>query len=257
MTLHLSKLHYKKLIAKPSIAAIESPIDEIFFSNQGEGRYAGIPRIFGRFSGCNLKCSYCDTPKSLKPSTNTQYFSTYKLFNHIENIFNKNKNKFVYFKNKIFPSVSFTGGEPLLYSDFILDLIENYFDKKFSVYIETNGTLPQQIKKIYKYCDVISMDIKFKSACGKDLFKEHEKFLKICNKKVFVKTVITKDTTQKEFLKAINLISYISSKIPFVIQPENFNNITSNKVFEFYSIAMLKLKDVRILPQLHKLWKIK
>ena len=253
MIRHSNKTYNKLSLLKPSIVAIESPIDEVFFSYQGEGIYAGIPQIFVRFSGCNLKCNYCDTPKSLKPDLNTKYFSSYELFKCIKRTFNKNRNKFTYFK----PSVSFTGGEPLLYTDFILDLIKNYFDENFSVYIETNGSLPNQLKKIYKYCDVISMDIKFKSACNKDLFKEHQKFLEISKKKAFVKTVITKDTTKEEFSKAINLISNISKKIPLIIQPADFNNVTNNKVFEFYAIAKTKLKDVRILPQLHKLWNIK
>ena len=230
-----------------------APINEVFFSYQGEGIYAGIPQIFVRFSGCNLRCNYCDTPKSLKIKSGSKYFATQALYEYIFNIYIKYKDKF--YKQK--PSVSFTGGEPLLYADFILDLIKKYFQNKFSVYMETNGSLPQQIKKVYKYCDVISMDIKFQSACKKDLFKEHKKFLDVCKDKVFVKTVIAKDSQEQEFVKAINIISKISKKIPLVIQPASFDNITNQKVLDFYSMAILKIKDVRILPQLHKLWKIK
>ena len=89
------------------------------------------------------------------------------------------------------------------------------------------------------------------------MFKEHEKFLKFCKKKAFVKTVITENTAEKEFVKAVNIISKVSDKIPLIIQPASFDNITNQKVLKFYSIATVKIKDVRILPQLHKLWKIR
>ena len=230
-----------------------APINEVFFSYQGEGIYAGIPQIFVRFSGCNLRCNYCDTPKSLNINSKSKYFTTQALFECIKDVFEQNKCKFYGQK----PSISFTGGEPLIYVDFILELLQEYIKNKFSVYIETNGSLLKQIKEIYKYCDVVSMDIKFQSACNKDLFKEHKKFLEVCKKKVFVKTVITKDTQEKEFLKAINIISTISKNIPLVIQPASFDNITNQKVLKFYSMAILKIKNVRILPQLHKLWKIR
>jgi organic radical activating enzyme len=237
----------------PHLNKYIAPVNEVFFSYQGEGIYAGIPQIFVRFSGCNLRCNYCDTPKSLNINSKSKYFTTQALFEYINDVFNKNKENFYNQK----PSVSFTGGEPLLYADFILELLQKYIKNKFSVYMETNGSLSQQIKKVYKYCDVVSMDIKFQSACNKDLFKEHKNFLEVCKKKVFVKTVITKDTQEKEFVKAVNLISKISKNIPLIIQPASFDKDTNRKVVKFYSVAISKIKDVRILPQLHKLWKIK
>ena len=44
-------------------------IDEIFYSLQGEGAWVGTPAVFVRFSGCNLRCSWCDTPVSRQATT--------------------------------------------------------------------------------------------------------------------------------------------------------------------------------------------
>lgn len=242
MTRHLNKY-----------STFSAPLNEAFFSYQGEGIYAGIPQIFVRFSGCNLRCDYCDTKKNLQIKPKSRYFTHEALYEYVSDIFNRNKEKFFNCK----PSISFTGGEPLIYADFILEFLKKYNKKKFSIYVETNGTLPQQMKKIYKYCDIVAMDIKFKSACKKDYFNEHKKFIEICKNKVFIKAVITKDTTKQEFLKAINLVSDISKRIRFVIQPASNSNYTNGKIFEFYNMALAKLQDVRILPQLHKIWGIK
>ncbi|MFA6914274.1 MAG: 7-carboxy-7-deazaguanine synthase QueE [Endomicrobiia bacterium] len=230
-----------------------APVDEVFFSYQGEGIFAGIAQIFVRFSGCNLKCNYCDTLTSLKINSNTKYYTQQALYELILDVYRKNKNNF-YSQN---PSVSFTGGEPLLYADYLIDLLKILKKDKFSIYLETNGTLPEELTKISTYCDVVAMDIKFKSACKKDLFAQHKNFLNISRHKVFIKTIITKSTTKQEFIKAIKTVCDISKNIKFVIQPSDNTEYINKKVFEFYNLAVSKLKDVRILPQMHKIWKIR
>ncbi len=230
-----------------------APVDEIFFSYQGEGIFAGIPQIFVRFAGCNLKCDYCDTAKSLKINLRTKYYTNLSLYQKICGVYAQNKKKFFLQK----PSVSFTGGEPLLYSDFLKDLLPKLKEDKFSVYIETNGTLTEKLKTIYSYCDVIAMDIKFKSSCKRDCFCGHQKFLKAAKNKVFVKTVITESTNRNEFVKAVKIISKTSKNIKLVIQPAKNCKTVNQKIFEFYLLASSVLKDVRILPQLHKIWKIR
>lgn len=252
----LSNLPYLHTSIHPLLAAV----NEVFFSYQGEGIYAGEPQIFIRFSGCNLRCNYCDTTKALTATAdkNTKFFTPQALSEFISDVYIKNKKFFLKKGAAIHkPVISFTGGEPLLYAEFIKELITKYLKNKFSIYMETNGSLPEQLKKIYKYCDVVAMDIKFKSACKRDLFKIHKDFLQICRNKAFVKTVVTKDTKKQEFSKAVNLVAEISKKIKLVIQPSGFDDIINKKVFEFYSLAVNKISDVRILPQLHKLWKCK
>ncbi len=237
MTLHLQK----------------APVNEIFFSYQGEGIYAGIPQIFVRFSGCNIRCSYCDTKYSLSANNKKCRYSPEQLCAEILKTIKNNK-KFFFGKK---PSISVTGGEPLIYSDFLSDFLKRIKKKQINIYLETNGTLPEEFKKVYKLCDIVSMDIKLKSACKKDLLSEHKQFLKTAYKKIFVKIVISKNTRKEEFSKAVDMIGSVSRNIKLVLQPDSNNIKDYGKVLEFYAVASAKIKDVRILPQMHKIWNIK
>ncbi|GAB1401783.1 7-carboxy-7-deazaguanine synthase QueE [Elusimicrobiota bacterium] len=228
----------------------KAPVSEIFFSYQGEGIYAGLPQIFVRFVGCNLQCSYCDTEYAKQSDAKTKYYTQAQVYRIILKIYKKNKKSF--FGNN--PSVSLTGGEPLVNADFLTGLLKLLKKDKFNIYLETNGSLPEQLNKIARYCDVVSMDIKLKSACKKDLLNTHKKFLKIVKDKTFVKIVVSKDTKRHEFISAVDLVS---KDIKLVIQPDtNGKNFLMN-IFEFYNLATKKIKDVRILPQMHKIWKVR
>lgn len=231
----------------------KAPVSEIFFSYQGEGIYAGLPQIFVRFVGCNLQCNYCDTEYAKQSDNETKYYTQSEIYRIILEIYKKHKKSFL----KKIPSVSFTGGEPLIHADFLVILLKQLKKDKFNIYLETNGSLPEQLNKISKYCDVVSMDIKLKSACKKDLLNTHKKFLKITKDKTFVKIVVSKDTKRQEFMSAVDLVSSISKNIKVVIQPDtNSKNFLMN-IFEFYNLATKKIKDVRILPQMHKIWKVR
>ncbi len=94
-------------------------ISEIFSSIQGEGLYIGERQLFIRFCGCNLNCDFCDTDFEKKEFI--------KIFDENENI-NKVNNPISptelqkiteeFLKNP-HHLISLTGGEPLLYSDFL------------------------------------------------------------------------------------------------------------------------------------------
>ena len=96
-------------------------INEIFYSLQGEGYHTGTPAIFVRFSGCNLKCDFCDTQHEEGTMMTDEEIIT---------------------KVKKYPAVTvvLTGGEPSLWiDDQLIDLLHQA--GKY-VTIETNGTHP-------------------------------------------------------------------------------------------------------------------
>lgn len=101
-------------------------VNEIFYSLQGEGFYVGTPAVFIRFSGCNLKCSFCDTY-------------------HDEGVMMSDKEIVDLVRQYPCDMVVLTGGEPGLWVD--EDLVASLHDAGKYVCIETNGScvLPESI----------------------------------------------------------------------------------------------------------------
>ncbi len=95
-------------------------INEIFYSLQGEGRWAGRAAIFIRFSGCNLKCPFCDTDFSQSALMTMEEI--------MQNIENWKECKFIVL----------TGGEPTLQTD--ENFVNMLHEAGYYVAIETNGT---------------------------------------------------------------------------------------------------------------------
>lgn len=208
-------------------------IKEIFTSIQGEGPYVGEKQIFVRFCKCNLNCKYCDT--DFKP-INAKEYSTEDLFN-------------ILYKNSV-KTVSFTGAEPLLEVEFLKELFLN-FDLNKKIYLETNGTLYRELSEIIDFVDVISMDIKLKSATGQEnRFEENEKFLDISNKKeAFVKVVFDNNITNDEIDNVIKIAKKQNNII--ILQPKMpmDKDLMLEEIFDkFYE----KYKNIRLIPQVHK-----
>ena len=120
-------------------------INEIFYSIQGEGKWTGLPNIFIRTTGCNLRCSFCDTEYAYKDG---KEFSPGGI---IESI-NKYPCKYV----------CLTGGEPLI-QEKTNDLIDALLKEDYKICLETNGSI--NIKKISNKKNLmISLDIKCPSS---------------------------------------------------------------------------------------------
>ena len=210
-------------------------IKEIFTSVQGEGLYVGINQLFIRFSKCNLNCRYCDTDfkSDLKEYSDVELA---KLVNDTKNIH----------------SVSLTGGEPLLETDFLLNFLP-LVNKK--IYLETNGTLFENLKRVIPFIDIISMDIKLPSCSnGKNLFFEHEEFIKIARQKeLFIKIVFDENITEEEIIHCSKLA--VKYDAPLILQPkmEGDNlNLKSDFINDIFCRFLEKAPDTRLIPQVHK-----
>jgi len=111
-------------------------VTEIFHSLQGEGPDSGVPAVFIRLTGCNVRCSFCDTKYAFEEGVS---FTLDELVSKVKSL-TKDSNTSL---------IVITGGEPLLQQDKIIQLICE-LSSDFHFAIETNGTLskPTWWKKV-------------------------------------------------------------------------------------------------------------
>lgn len=100
-------------------------VSEIFFSIQGESTYAGLPCVFIRLAGCNLKCRWCDTTYA-QPSDAGEELSIDQIIKEVKK-----------FKCRL---IEITGGEPLLQKE-TPEFSNRLLKLGYEVLIETNGSV--------------------------------------------------------------------------------------------------------------------
>jgi len=122
-------------------------VTEIFKSIQGEGTRAGLPCIFVRLTGCNLRCTWCDTAYAFHGG---KKMSVEEVFAVVDEL--AGRGEAISGAQTSVPLVELTGGEPLLQEE-IYPLAENLVAAGYTVMIETSGErfvgkLPRAVIKI-------------------------------------------------------------------------------------------------------------
>ena len=201
-------------------------INEIFFDLEGEGKYQGYPTLFIRFTGCNLRCSWCDTKKAYNSG---KEYSAGEILRIV--------------KASPYKNINITGGEPLTLKKELAALVASIKKARpeMTVSIETNGSISIAGLK----ADNISMDLKLPSS------GEHKKMaagnLKLLRPKDQLKLVIG---SMEDMLYAEKALKKNPVKCVVFAQPV------------FKKIALSKIKDFvlkhntgwKVAVQLHKLY---
>jgi len=144
---------------------------EHFYSIQGEGRYTGVPSVFFRFGGCNMKCEGFGCEEVAPDGTvvlgcDTVYAVNKEHFSHNWIPINKSNELLNVLNLYDLPhpvDIVLTGGEPLIYANDIIfvEFLEHLHKKGHTITFETNGSIAVDFEKypIYKEC-IFALSVK-------------------------------------------------------------------------------------------------
>ncbi len=242
-------------------------VAEVFSGIQGEGPWVGCRHLFIRLAGCNLRCAYCDTPVTQQrlAAGRIEEEAGGRNFVLLENPVSPAR--LVDLVRKLQPArhqaVSITGGEPLTQPGFLKELLPLLKEKGARIYLETNGTLPGAFAEVKDLIDITAMDFKLASATGQPPpWEDHARFLRLAREssRVFVKAVVAAGTTPGELERVASLIATVDPGITLVLQPvtpvigaPGLHAPTPRQVLAMQDLVSERLKDIRVIPQVHKL----
>jgi len=199
-------------------------VNEIYASIQGESSYTGLPCVFIRLTGCNLRCSWCDTAYAFYEGID---LTLEDIMFQVENF--------------SLPLVEITGGEPLMQEN-VYPLMNSLLDKGYRVMLETGGAI--SINKVPK--EVIKiLDIKCPGS-GEEK-KNHLENLKLLTPHDEVKFVLI-DRADYEWSRDLLQKHNLPSSVQVLFSP------VYDKL-ELKDLSKWILKDrlpVRLQTQFHK-----
>lgn len=274
----LSDLQAKKDQGQREAKEAKAPLIEIFHSIQGEGRYVGAPMTFVRTATCPLRCLYCDTPNSYEaPNTVPVNFGVRtqqepnpvrasraaELVRQVQQAAMPGLQQ---------PRVSVTGGEPLVFPDFLHEFGKAVRNQGMRLHLETAALDPDALAACINQVDHLSADYKLPQTLAKP---EQRKFLllpgndygalhlRCCEialrrgATVDVKIVLTDAVTDPDFEMALEQLAPVRDKILLVLQPVTpfgavKKMLPARDLERFATTAVRHKFDVRVVPQTHK-----
>lgn len=260
-----------------SANAAKAPLIEIFHSVQGEGRFVGMPMAFVRLATCPLRCLYCDTPNSyvapprfpvrlggrdgMEPNPTTSD----RAAELVRQVVAANA------AGVKTPRVSLTGGEPLVFPEFVREFGRVIRGRGMRLHLETAAIDPQALATCIEQVDHLSADYKLPEtlgtpangvplAPGASYGEKHRQCCEVALRRgatVDVKIVLTDRVLDPSFELALTELLPVRDKVLLVLQPATpcgavTRTVARPELERFTSSALRAGFDVRVLPQVHK-----
>jgi 7-carboxy-7-deazaguanine synthase len=235
-------------------STITTKLSEIFTSIEGEGILFGTKTMFVRLAGCPFKCHWCDTPYALPMDSGIEYS-----IEEVKEIISKSLQPNTY-------KINFTGGEPLVQHEAVIELAKFVRQKGLRVYLESSCYDAVRFAKVLPYIDICKVELKLRDSKivnekqYSNLLKNEQDCLRqaISNgKTTYIKVVVTNSSNLEEFKDIVVEIFKIakpSELAGFIIQPSyRIDEPTLDVLFGFYDTVYPMYDQVRVVPQLHKI----
>ena len=249
---------------------MQAPLQEVFSSIQGEGIYVGQRQIFVRFAHCHLKCAYCDTPMTtadgkchIETTPGGGPSAVQRLDNPVPLA------ALLSALDALIPqarhhSISFTGGEPLLYHRYLAALFPQIRQRGLKTYLETSGTQADFLETVLPHTDIVAMDIKLPSSTHEaPQFENHRGFYNAVRQRaateLFIKLIFNDDTHPAELDAVADIVT--DRAVPIILQPETSLSdkkirVSPSKIFQIEHYLSQTFTDVRVIPQTHKMMSV-
>lgn len=228
-------------------------LSEIFTSIEGEGILFGTKTMFVRLAGCPLKCHWCDTPYALPMDSGSDYS-----IDEVKELISNSLHPHTY-------KVNFTGGEPLVQHEAVIELAKFVRQKGIKTYLESACYDAARFAKVLPYIDLVKVEFKLKDSKVVNekhydsLLRSELDCLKLAigsGKTTYIKVVVTNSSSLKEFKELVHEVFKAAKPgeiAGFIIQPSyKVDEPTLDVLFGFYDTVYPVYDQVRVVPQLHK-----
>lgn len=237
---------------------------ELFVSFQGEGAHVGRRHLFCRLAGCAVGCRYCDTPEALVHPESFRIFwpgaaAPESAANPVSAQAAAERLAALAARAAPVAAVAVTGGEPLEQAPFLAELLPRL---RHPVLLETAGADVEALERVIGHLAIVSMDLKLGSVGGTRVTLAAQRaFLERVRRapavEVYVKAVVNERLAPREWTAGTAMVAEVAAEVPFFVQPESRRR--GGLALDWARLERLAdeasaagLRDVRVLPQVHK-----